>query len=64
MATVWKNPYNRVQSEDAHMKAAKAARAAYMRRWRAENRDKVRAINQNYWARRAAKEAAQNTVQQ
>ena len=39
--------------------AARAARAAYMRKWRAANKDKVKAINQSYWARRAAREAAE-----
>ena len=40
-------------------KAAREARAAYMRKWRAANKDRVKAINQNYWIRRAAREALQ-----
>ena len=62
MATVIrKNRYYTADNEEA---AARAARAAYMRNWRAANRDKVRAINQSYWARRAAKEAATVTAEQ
>lgn len=45
-------------------KAANAARAAYMREWRAANKDRVRVINQNYWARKAAKAAAQAAEEQ
>lgn len=45
-------------------KAANAARAEYMRKWRAANRDRVRVINQNYWARKAAKAAAQAAEEQ
>lgn len=39
-------------------KLAAAARNAYARKWRAENPEKVRAINENYWLRKAKKEAA------
>lgn len=39
-------------------KAAADARNAYARKWRAENKDKVRANNERYWMRRAEKEAA------
>lgn len=38
--------------------AAKAARRAYMRAWRAKNKDKVKAMNERYWQRRAARETA------
>lgn len=47
-----KNKYYSATEEEM----ARAARAAYMRKWRAANKDKVRRINQNYWARRAEKE--------
>lgn len=33
----------------------KEERNAYYRRWRAENRDKVRKHNQNYWKKRVLK---------
>ncbi len=36
---------------------AKAARAAYLREWRAKNREKVRETNRRYWERKAQKEA-------
>lgn len=39
-------------------KAAADARNAYARKWRAENKDKVRANNERYWMRRAEKESA------
>ena len=39
-------------------KSAAEARNAYARRWRAANKDKVRANNERYWIRRAEKEAA------
>ena len=47
--------YNTPSAEDIQM--TKAARAMYMRQWRARNRDRVRAINAAYWFRRAIKEA-------
>lgn len=43
---------------DEKKKAAADARNAYARKWRAANKDKVRASNQRYWMRRAEKEAA------
>ena len=36
--------------------AGRIARNAYLRDWRANNRDKVRQYNQNYWARKAKRE--------
>ena len=33
---------------------AKEARRAYQRMWRANNRDKVRAIQQRHWEKKAA----------
>ena len=38
---------------------ARAARAAYQRKWARSNPDKVRAAQQRYWERRAAREAEQ-----
>lgn len=43
--------------DDEKKKAAAEARNAYARRWRAANKDKVRANNERYWMRRAEKEA-------
>lgn len=37
------------------------ARREYQRRWRAANKDKVRANNQKYWQRVAAKKEGQGT---
>ena len=34
---------------------ARAAKNKYMKQWRAKNKDRVRAINQRYWEKRAAK---------
>ena len=34
--------------------AAAEAKRAYMRKWRAENKDKVKAHQQKYWERKAA----------
>ena len=53
--TAKKNRYCHSSQEEA---AARAARAAYARKWRAANKDKAKAINQSYWIRRAAREAA------
>lgn len=35
--------------------AARQVRNAYYRQWRANNRDKVKRYNADYWARKAAK---------
>lgn len=37
---------------------AKATRRDYQREWRRKNRDKVRAINERYWLKRAEKQLA------
>lgn len=37
----------------------KQAQRVYYREWRAKNRDKVKAINQRYWQRRAEKAKAE-----
>lgn len=38
---------------------ARQARLAYRREWAKNNRDRVRAYNERYWNKRAAREAAQ-----
>lgn len=40
---------------------ARAAKNEYMKQWRAKNKDRVRAINQRYWERRAAKREGEKT---
>ena len=37
---------------------AKAARNAYLRQWRAKNKDKVKAAQDRYWERVAARQCA------
>jgi len=49
-------PHPREQAEAAKQ-LARAARAAYMRRYRAEHPERIRAINEAYWLRRAIREA-------
>ena len=39
-------------------KAAKEARREYKKRWQRENRDKVKAYQARYWAKKAAQAAA------
>lgn len=41
------------------LEQARKARNQYAREWRARNRDKVKANNVRYWARRGATEAKQ-----
>ena len=41
---------------------AKEARRAYYREYRAKHPEKVREQNRRYWARRAAREAAEREV--
>ena len=43
------------RQKQAEMEAARQARNAYAREWRAKNRDKVKQYNANYWARKAAR---------
>lgn len=50
-----------MRMDTAQERAAKDACNAYAREWRAKNRDKVKAYNRNYWARKAAQKAAQTT---
>lgn len=40
--------------KQAAQEAARQARNAYYREWRAKNRDKVKRYNADYWARKAA----------
>ena len=40
----------------AAQEAGRQARNAYARQWRANNRDKVRQYNADYWARKAARD--------
>lgn len=40
---------------------ARAERNAYLRAWRAKNRDKVRAANSAYWERKAANKNSSTT---
>lgn len=44
--------------EQKAMDAARNARNAYARQWRAKNKERVRESNLRYWARRAEREAA------
>jgi len=41
-----------------YSKAAREARAAYMRQWRHDNPEKNKEAQRLYWERRAAREAA------
>lgn len=43
--------------ETAQEQAAREVRNAYVREWRAKNRDKVKTYNRNYWAKKAAQKA-------
>ena len=38
---------------------AREARAAYSRKWRAKNKDKVKQANERYWLKYAAKRKAE-----
>lgn len=38
---------------------AKAEKREYARKWRSQNKDRVKAINDRYWKKRAAKRAAE-----
>lgn len=49
--------------EKARREAAEA-RNAYARKWRAANKDKVRASNQRYWLRKAEREKAESKNEQ
>lgn len=45
---------------EATKELARAARAAYMRRYRRENPERIKAINEAYWRRRAIRENGMN----
>ena len=52
------------EKEIQQAKAAKSAyQREYMRRWRSENKEKVREANLRYWLKRAEREAAEQTEQ-
>lgn len=60
MSTMWRNvafPPLTKDKTDAARRQAKAARAAYMRKYRREHPDKIKAINEAYWLRKALQEA-------
>ncbi len=40
-----------------YSEAERAAQREYYRKWRSDNREKVRASNKRYWAKRASKMA-------
>lgn len=42
---------------ETDIEKAREAQRAYAKAWRAKNRDKVKANNLRYWARRAEREA-------
>lgn len=48
------------EQAEAAKQLARAARAAYMRRYRREHADRIKAINEAYWLRRAIREARAN----
>ena len=48
------------RQEQATREAARQARNAYAREWRARNPDKVRQYNKSYWERKA--ESASNSL--
>lgn len=43
--------------------AAREARRAYFKAWRARNKDKVRQANERFWAKKAAQAAAQDQTE-
>lgn len=48
------------EQAEAAKQLARAARAAYMRRYRRKHPEKIKAINEAYWLRRAIREARAN----
>lgn len=48
----------------AEKRAAIEARRAYQREWRARNRDKIRASEERYWAKKAARNNTTNAEKQ
>ena len=49
--------FERAQQNLSAKEAGRLARNAYAREWRANNREKVRQYNEDYWARKAEREA-------
>lgn len=49
---------------ETDIEKARKAQRAYAREWRAKNRDKVKANNLRYWARRAEREAKETKQMQ
>ena len=47
-----------IMFSDTEKELAQIAKREYARKWRAENRDKVKAANERYWLRRAVKTMA------
>jgi DUSP27; dual specificity phosphatase 27 (putative) len=47
-----------VSMTNTEKELAQNAKREYARKWRAENRDKVKAANERYWLRRAVKTMA------
>lgn len=45
---------------DAAKEAQRKYKREYMRKWRAENKEKVAANNRKYWERRAERETVNN----
>lgn len=48
---------------ETDIEKARAAQRAYAKAWRSQNKDKVKANNLRYWARRAEREAQAMTVE-
>lgn len=47
--------------QEIEQEAARQARNSYMRMYRAKNREKIKAINDRYWAKRAQREIEEVT---
>lgn len=53
-----------VSTLSAEKRAAVEARRAYQREWRAKNRDKIKASEERYWAKKAAEMNVGNAEKQ
>ena len=49
-------------NEVERMEAVRQEKNRYFREYRAKNKERIKAINDRYWARRAAREAAEKEV--
>ena len=56
LRTIDRKVMERNNQTQAAREAARQARNAYARAWRAKNPDKVRQYNADYWARKAARD--------